>query len=237
MGETLSSQLISTRLQHIAEQAKKRPEMVFTTLAHQIDVELLRESYKRTNKQGSPGVDGVTAKEYAENLEDNLAGLHERLRKKEYKAPPVKRTYLEKEDGSKRPIGKPAFEDKIVQRAVAMLMGAVYEEDFYDSSYGFRSGRSPHNALTEVRNKCVLGNINWIVDADVSGFFDSIPKGKLQEIIRQRVNDGGIVRLIGKWLNAGVLEGEELIYPETGTPQGGVMTPFTQKVTSRLNGP
>jgi RNA-directed DNA polymerase len=227
MGETLSSQLISTRLQLIAEQAKKRPEMVFTTLAHLMDVELLREAYKRTNKQGSPGVDGVTAKEYAENLEENLAELHERLRKKEYKAPPVKRTYLEKEDGSKRPIGKPAFEDKIVQRAVAMLVGAVYEQDFYDCSYGFRPGRSPHNALREVRDKCVLENINWIVDADVSGFFDSIPKGKLQEVIRQRVNDGGIVRLIGKWLNAGVLEGEELIYPETGTPQGGVITPPT----------
>jgi len=159
-----------------------------------------------------------------------LAELHERLRKKEYKAPPVKRTYLEKEDGSKRPIGKPAFEDKIVQRAVAMLVGAVYEQDFYDSSYGFRPGRSPHNALREVRDKCVLENINWIVDADVSGFFDSIPKGKLQEVIRQRVNDGGIVRLIGKWLNAGVLEGEEMIYPETGTPQGGVISPLLANI-------
>lgn len=227
MSETLSTELISTRLQQIAGQAKERPEMVFTTLAHLIDVELLREAYRRTRKDGSPGVDGVTAKEYAENLEENLVKLHERLRNKEYKAPPVKRTYIEKEDGSKRPIGKPAFEDKVVQRAVVMLIGAVYEQDFYDNSYGFGPGRSPHAALTEIRNKCGWGNINWIVDADVSGFFDSIPKGKLQEIIRQRVNDGGISRLTGKWLNAGVLEGEEWYNPETGTPQGGVITPPT----------
>jgi RNA-directed DNA polymerase len=230
MSETLSSELISTRLQQIAEQAKTRPDMVFTTLAHLIDVDMLREAYKRTRKDGSPGVDGVTAKEYAENLEENLANLHERLRKKEYKAPPVKRTYIEKEDGSKRPIGKPAFEDKVVQRAVVMLLGAVYEQDFYDCSYGFRPGRRPHAALTEIRDKCGRGNINWIVDADVSGFFDSIPKGKLQEVIRQRVNDGGIVRLIGKWLNAGVLEGEELFYPETGTPQGSVISPILANI-------
>lgn len=204
--------------------------MVFTTLAHLIDVETLREGYKRTRKDGSPGVDGVTAEEYAENLEENLEKLHERLKKKEYKAPPVKRTYIEKEDGSKRPIGKPAFEDKIVQRAVAMLVGAIYEEDFYDCSYGFRPGRSPHAALTEIRNKCGGGNINWIVDADVSGCFDNIPRGQLQEVIRQRVNDGGIIRLIGKWLNAGVLEGEELYYPEKGTPQGGVISPLLANI-------
>jgi len=230
MSGTLSSELISTRLRSIAEQAKTRPEMVFTTLAYLIDVDLLREAYKRTRKDGSPGVDGVTAKEYAENLEANLRELHERLRRKEYKAPPVKRTYIEKEDGSKRPIGKPAFEDKIVQRAVAMLLGAVYEQDFYDFSHGFRQGRSPHAALTEIRNKCGWGDINWIVDADASGFFDSIPKSPLQEIIRQRVNDGGILRLIGKWLNAGVLEGEELFYPETGTPQGGVISPLLANI-------
>ena len=236
MGETLSSQPVSTRLQRIAEQAKARPEMVFTTLAHLIDVELLREAYQRTRKDSSPGVDGVTAKEYAVNLEANLRNLHERLRKQQYYAPPVKRTYLEKEDGSKRPIGMPVFEGKIAERAVVMLLGAVYEQDFYDCSYGFRPGRSPHQALTKLRNQCAWGNINVVVDADVSGCFDNIPKGPLLAVIRQRVNDGGILRLIGKWLNAGVLDGEELFYPEKGTPQGGVMTPLTQKVTSRLRG-
>lgn len=230
MGETLSSQPVSTRLQRIAEQAKARPEMVFTTLAHLIDVELLREAYQRTRKDSSPGVDGVTAKEYGVNLEANLSNLHERLRKQQYYAPPVKRTYLEKEDGSKRPIGMPVFESKVVERAVVMLLGAVYEEDFYDCSYGFRPGRSPHQALTQLRNQCAWGNINVVVDADVSGCFDNIPKGQLLAVIRQRVNDGGILRLIGKWLNAGVLDGEELFYPEKGTPQGGVVSPMLANI-------
>jgi len=230
MGETSSSQPVSTRLQRIAEQAQIRPKMVFTTLAHLIDVELLREAYRRTRKDSSPGVDGVTAKEYAANLEANLSNLHERLRKQQYYAPPVKRTYLEKEDGSKRPIGMPVFESKVVERAVVMLLEAVYEQDFYDCSYGFRPGRSPHQALIELRNRCAWGNINWVVDADVSGCFDNIPKGALLGVIRQRVNDGGILRLIGKWLNAGVLDGEELFYPEKGTPQGGVISPLLANI-------
>jgi group II intron reverse transcriptase/maturase len=230
MGETLSSQPVSTRLQRIAEQAKTRPELVFTTLAHLIDVELLREAYQRTRKDSSPGVDGVTAKEYGVNLAANLSKLHERLRTQQYYAPPVKRVYLEKEDGSKRPIGMPAFESKVVERAVAMLLGAVYEQDFYECSYGFRPGRSPHQALTQLRNQCAWGNINWVVDADVSGCFDNIPKGQLLTVIRQRVNDGGILRLIGKWLNAGVLDGEELFYPEKGTPQGSVISPLLANI-------
>ena len=230
MGETLSSQPVSTRLQRIAEQAKARPEMVFTTLAHLIDVELLREAYQRTRKDSSPGVDGVRAKEYAVSLEANLRNLHERLRKQQYYAPPVKRIYLEKEDGSKRPIGMPVFEGKIAERAVVMLLEAVYEQDFYDCSYGFRPGRSPHQALTKLRNQCAWGNIKVVVDADVSGCFDNIPKGQLLAVIRQRVNDGGILRLIGKWLNAGVLDGEELFYPEKGTPQGGVVSPMLANI-------
>lgn len=230
MGETLSSQPVSTRLELIAEQAKRRPKMVFTTLAHLIDVELLREAYKRTRKDSSPGVDGVTAKEYGANLEANLSNLHERLRQQRYYAPPVKRTYLEKEDGSKRPIGMPVFESKIVERAVVMLLGAVYEQDFYDCSYGFRPDRSPHQALSEIRKQCALGNTMTVVDADVSGCFDNIPKGPLLEVIGQRVNDGGILRLIGKWLNAGVLDGIELFYPEKGTPQGGVISPLLANI-------
>lgn len=230
MGETSSSQPVSTRLQRIAEQAKVRPKMVFTTLAHLIDAELLREAYRRTRKDSSPGVDGVTAKQYGANLEANLSNLHERLRKQQYYAPPVKRTYLEKEDGSKRPIGMPVFESKVVERAVVMLLEAVYEQDFYDCSYGFRVGRSPHQALTAIRNQCAWENINVVVDGDVSGCFDNIPKGQLLEVIRQRVNDGGILRLIGKWLNAGVLDGEELFYPEKGTPQGGVISPLLANI-------
>jgi group II intron reverse transcriptase/maturase len=204
--------------------------MVFTTLAHRMDVDFLREAYRQTRKGGAAGVDGVTAYEYAQHLEENLRDLHERLRRGRYKAPPVERAWLDKEDGRKRPIGIPTFEDKVVQRAVAMLLGAVYEQDFYDFSHGFRPGHSPHQALHELRERCMNMNIGWIVDADVSGFFDSLDHGLLREVIKQRVNDGGILRLIGKWLNAGVLERDVLTYPERGTPQGGVISPLLANI-------
>jgi len=191
MGDTSRSPTISTKSQAIAEQAIQYPEMVFTTLGHHLDVEWLREAYRRTNKQGAAGIDGVTAEEYAENLEENLQALHEQLKNGRYKAPPVERVWLDKEDGRKRPIGKPTFEDKLVQRAVVMLLEEVYEREFYDFSHGFRSGHSPHQALHELREQCRKQNINWIVDADVSGYFDDIPHGPLQEMIKQRVNDDG----------------------------------------------
>jgi RNA-directed DNA polymerase len=183
-----------------------------------------------TRKDAAPGIDGVTAKQYAENLEENLRELHQRIREQRYRAQPVRRVWLEKEDGSRRPIGVPAFEDKIVQRAVMMLLEAVYEQDFYDFSHGYRQGHSPHQALHELREQCMGMNISWIVDVDVCGFFDNLDRGKLREILKQRVNDGGINRLIGKWLNAGVIEGEELNYPEKGTPQGSVISPILANV-------
>jgi RNA-directed DNA polymerase len=222
----LSSPTVSTTLQRIAEQARQQPTMRFMTLAHLIDVELLREAYHRTRKDGAPGIDGVTAAEYAANLEANLADLHARLRSGRYYAPPVKRTYVPKEDGSQRPIGMPAFEDKIVQRAVAMLLGAIYEQDFHECSYGFREGRSPHQALHVLRERCMHDRLGWIIDADVSAFFDSLDHDLVCEVLTQRVNDGTIRRLIRKWLRAGVLEGETLSYPERGNPQGGVISPM-----------
>jgi group II intron reverse transcriptase/maturase len=229
-GETPSSETVSTTLQRIAEQAIQYPETQFTTLAHLIDQDLLREAYWRTRKNSAPGCDGVTAAEYAENLEGNLRDLHERLRSGRYKAPPVERTWLPKDDGSQRPIGKPTFEDKIVQRAVSMLLEQIYEQDFYDFSYGFRPGRSPHQAINDLRELCWKWNIRSILDADVTGFFDNIDKQLLQEFIKRRVNDGGIRRLIGKWLNAGVLDEGKLSYSETGTPQGGVISPLLANI-------
>lgn len=229
-GETLSSQTVSTKLQRIAEQAGRYPGRVFTTLAHHIDVEFLREAYRRTNKRSSPGIDGITAKQYAENLETNLPDLYERLRSGRYKAPPVERTWLKKEDGKERPIGKPAFEDKIVQRAVVMLLEAIYEQDFYDFSHGFRRGRSPHRALKELRQQCVGKKIGWIVDADISSFFDSISRSWLRKYLQLRVNDGSILRLIGKWLNAGVMDKGIWSHAETGTPQGGVVSPILANI-------
>jgi group II intron reverse transcriptase/maturase len=230
MGDTTKSPTVSTKLQWVAEQSARYPEKVITSLAHLMDVELLFAAYCRTRKDGAVGVDGVTACEYAENLEENLVGLHARLRSGQYRAPAVKRAWLEKDDGSQRPLGIPAFEDKIVQRAVTMLLSAVYEQEFYDFSYGFRPGRSPHQALKVLREKCFRYNVNWIVDADVSGFFDNLDHGLLREIIKRRVNDGGLLRLIGKWLNAGVLDGEQLYHPIKGAPQGGVVSPILANI-------
>ncbi|MFZ1985471.1 MAG: reverse transcriptase domain-containing protein, partial [Desulfatitalea sp.] len=189
------------------------PDMVFRSLAHRIDLSLLSKSFRQLRKNESTGVDKVTAKHYTEDLDKNLYKLHQRLRRGQYVATPVKRIWIEKEDGKQRPIGITALEDKIVQKAVATLLGAVYEPMFHDFSHGFRSGHSQHKALHELREKCVKLNINWIISADITGLFDNIDHDLLRETIRIRVNDGGIIRLIGKWLNAGVSEGDEVIYP------------------------
>jgi len=226
----LRSPTVSPILQQIAQQARTYPDRVFTTLAHHIDMDFLGEAYDRTAKQAAPGIDGITAGVYAENLEENLTNLHQRMRTGSYQAPPVKRVWLEKDDGSQRPIGMPTFEDKIAQRAVAMILEAVYEQDFYHFSYGFRPGRNPHQALFELRERCMQMGGSWIVDADIKGFFDTIDHDMLREIIKERVNDGGIIRLIGKWLNAGVLEGELVTHPEQGTPQGGVISPILANI-------
>jgi RNA-directed DNA polymerase len=230
MGDTLRSPTVTTKLQRLAEQAKRDPERVFTNLAHLIDEDFLREAYRRTRKSSAAGIDGVTAKLYAEHLDENLHDLHDRLRSGRYQATPVVRVWIEKEDGGRRPIGKPAFEDKIVQRAVAMLLEAIYEQDFSGSSYGFRPGRSPHDALRDLRTQCLTEGVGWIVDADVSGYFDSIDRTHLREVLRRRVNDGSILRLIGKWLRAGVMEEGVLHHPETGVVQGGVISPVLANV-------
>jgi Reverse transcriptase (RNA-dependent DNA polymerase) len=177
MGETLGSPTVSMKLQRIAQQAQRYPAMVFNNVFHLIDRDFLREAYRLTRKNSAPGVDQVTATQYAEHLEDNLWDLHERLRDNRYVAPPVERVWIEKEGGKKRPIGKPCFEDKIVQRAVVMILEAIFEQDFHAFSHGFRKGHSPHQALHELREQCRTLHINWIVDADVSGCFDNLDWG------------------------------------------------------------
>src|SRR5919109_3629865 len=230
MGETLGSPTISMKLQKIAQQAQRYPAMVFNNVFHLIDQEFLREAYRQTQKSSAPGVDHVTAQQYTERLDENLRDLHERLRDGRYEAPPVERVWIEKDNGKTRPIGKPGFEDKMVQRAVVMILEAIFDQDFHAFSHGFRKGHSQHQALHELREQCRKLHINWIVDADVSGFFDNLDWGHLREFITQRVNDGGILRLIGKWLHAGVLEAGELTHPDKGTPQGGVASPLLANV-------
>ena len=230
MADTLRLTPISTQLRQIAEQAANYPGQVFTTLAHRMDVNFLREAYTRLRKGSAPGLSGVTVKEYGQNLEANLQDLHERLKSQRYEAPAIKRVWIDKDGGKKRPIGLSEVEDKIVQKAVSMLISAVYDQDFYPCSYGFIAGRNAHQALREIRRCCMTGNIRWIVDADVCGFFDNIDRGKLREILKTRINDGGLLRLIGKWLNAGVMDGDVLSYSDKGTPQGGIISPVLANI-------
>ncbi len=246
----MRSQTVTTKLCRLREQAKAHPERVFTTLHHLIDVDFLREAYRLTNKSGAAGVDKVTARDYAVNLESNLEDLYLRYKEVSYIPPPVKRIWIEKDDKSQRPIGIPAFEDKILQRAVSMLLGVIYEIDFYDFSYGFREKRGPHDAIKEIRKACYEANVSVIIDADVSKFFDKMPHDRIREILRLRVNDGIIMRYIGRWLKAGVMEKEAIHYPTCGSPQGGVISPlianiflnhvldgwYVDQVTPRLKG-
>ncbi|MCH8531008.1 MAG: group II intron reverse transcriptase/maturase [Saccharospirillum sp.] len=226
----MRSPTVSLKLRQLRVQAREHPERVFTTLHHLIDVDFLREAYRLTNKQASAGVDGVTVAQYATNLDANLADLCHRYREGSYVAPFVKRVWIDKEDGSQRPIGIPALEDKILQRAVAMLLGAIYEIDFYDFSYGFREKRSAHDAIKALRDNCFREKAGVIIDADISKFFDTMPHDRIREILRLRINDGKIMRLIGKWLRAGVVEKDSIHYPACGSPQGGSISPMIANI-------
>lgn len=231
MGETSGSQTVCTKLERIAKLAKDAPEMVLSTLAHHIDLDWLREAYRRTRKDGARGVDGQSAEQYALNLEENLRSLLERAKSGAYRAPPVRRVHIPKGDGSQtRPIGIPTFEDKVLQRAVAMVLEAVYEQDFLGSSYGFRPGRSAHQALEVLRDQTMEMGGGWVVEVDIRKFFDTIDHRHLMEILHHRVRDGVLLRLVSKWLQAGVQEAGEMSHPEAGTPQGGVISPLLANV-------
>jgi RNA-directed DNA polymerase len=231
MAETSSPTNISTKLERIAKLARDAPQMALTTLAHHIDLEWLREAYERTRKDGATGVDRQTAEQYAASLEDNLRSLLSRAKTGTYRAPPVRRVYIPKGEGSEmRPIGIPTFEDKVLQRAVAMVLEAVYEQDFKDSSYGFRPGRSAHQAIERMGNWIVRWGGAWVLEMDIRKFFDTLDHSLLQQILSQRVRDGVLLRLIGKWLHAGVMEEGALSYPSSGSPQGGVISPLLANI-------
>lgn len=203
-----SSTTTSTKLQRVAELARQAPEMAFTSLSHHVDIEFLHEAHLRVRKDGAVGIDGQTAAEYAVRLEENLQSLLGRFKSGIYQAPPVKRVYIPKGDGSgrKRPLGIPTFEDKILQRAVAMVLEAVYEQDFLDCSYGFRPGRSAHQALEAVWKGLMDMGGGWVIDLDIQSFYDTLDHGHLRSFLDRRVRDGVLRRMIGKWLKAGVLE-------------------------------
>jgi len=243
---------VSTKQQRIAEMAKRSPQRGFTSLAYLLDIDWLREAFYRTRQDGAPGVDGQTWTEYAKNLEANLPSLLDRAKSGTYRAPPVRRVYIPKA-GSRtetRPIGIPTLEDKVLQRAVVMLLEPIYEQDFDAGSYGFRPGRSAHQALEDLWQRTMDSRGGWILEVDIRKFFDTLDHAHLREFLQLRVRDGVLQRLIGKWLKAGVLEAGNVSYPEAGSPQGGVISPllanvylhyvldvwFRQEVQPRLEG-
>jgi RNA-directed DNA polymerase len=230
MAGTQTPDTVYTGLQRIADLARKAPEMAIRTLAHHIDVDLLREAYRLTRKSGAVGVDGQTAAAYAENLDENLISLLNRFKSGTYRAPPVRRVHIPKEGGKTRPIGIPTFEDKVLQRAVAMVLNAVYEQDFLGFSYGFRPRRSAHQALVALREGLMEMDGGCVLDADIKDFYGSLVPAHLRKFLDQRVVDGVIRRTIDKWLKAGVLEDGNLSVPETGTPQGGVVSPILSNI-------
>ena len=219
-----------TKQQWIAEQAKAHPERVFTALHHLIDLQWMHEAYRRTRKDGAPGIDGVLATDYEQALDSNLEDLLSRIKSGRYQAPPVRRHYIAKADGTMRPLGIPTFEDKVAQRAIVMLLEPLYEQDFLPCSYGFRPGRSCHDALGAIRTGIMQKHQRWVIDADLSKYFDSIAHHRLREVLDLRIKDGVIRRMIDKWLKAGVMDAGILKRTDTGSPQGGVISPIASNI-------
>lgn len=221
---------VSTKQRRIAELAKKHPSMVFTSLNHYLDEEWLRYAYDLTRKDGATGIDGQTAADYEADLETNLRDLLGRIKSGRYKAPPVRRTYIPKADGSSRPLGIPTFEDKVAQRAIVLLLEPIYESVFLPCSYGFRPGRSAHQALRDLRAGIMERGGRWVLDVDLRKYFDTIDHRWLRDFIGRRVQDGVVRRIIDKWLKAGVLEEGQLRRSTLGTPQGGVVSPLLANI-------
>lgn len=230
--DAMESEKVLTKQQRIAELACMHREVSFTSLAYYVDEEWLQEAYRRTRKDGAVGVDKVTAAEYESNLSENLKSLLVRFKTGKYYAPPVKRVYIPKDvkGKEKRPLGIPTLEDKILQRAVLMVLEPLYELEFYDCSYGFRPERSVHQALQTLWQMITSMGGCTILEVDIRNFFGTLRHNDLQDFIKQRVCDGVVRRTIGKWLKAGVLEDKVLQYPEEGTPQGGVISPLLSNV-------
>jgi len=218
-------------LGRVRQAAEKDKQLRFTALLHHIyNLDTLRTAYHSLKKEAAPGVDGETWRHYGETLEDNLQDLTHRLKRGAYRAKPVRRVYIPKTDGRQRPLGVTALEDKIVQRAAVEVLNAIYETDFLDFSYGFRPGRSQHQALDALYTGLLTRRVNWVLDLDIKSFFDGISHEWLVKFIEHRIADRRVVRLIQKWLNAGVLEDGKRTHVEEGTPQGGSASPLLANV-------
>ena len=227
---TQSRDSVSQGLDRVRQAARQRKKERFTALLHHVTVELLRESFYALKRKAAPGVDGLTWPDYEMELEDNLQDLHARVHRGAYRALRVRRRYIPKPGGKQRPLGIAALEDKIVQRAVVAVLNAIYEEDFLGFSYGFRPGRSQHDALDALAVGICNTPVNWILDADIRSFFDSVSQQWLIRFLEHRIGDQRIIRLARKWLKAGVLEDGEWSVSEEGTPQGAVASPLLANV-------
>jgi RNA-directed DNA polymerase len=221
---------MSTTIDRIAELAKEDPKRQFFSIAHRITVEKLHEAFRSLRKDASAGIDGVTYEQYEANVEENIRQLHQRLKEGKYRAQPLRRVYIPKEDGKQRPISIPALEDKIAQKAVVNLLNAIYEQDFLNCSYGFRPGRGQQQALDEVGRVICARPTGWVLEIDIRSYFDSIVRSALVEMIGKRVNDGSVLRLIQKWIKVGVIEDGRLLVSETGTGQGQPISPLLANI-------
>jgi RNA-directed DNA polymerase len=228
---TLSRDGARSALERVRQAARQDRKLRFTALLHHVyQLDTLRAAYFSLKKEAAPGVDGETWRHYGEALEAHLHDLSERLKRGAYRAKPVRRVYISKEDGRQRPLGVPALEDKIVQRATVEVLNAIYETDFLGFSYGFRPGRSQHQALDALYVGLLTKKVNWVLDVDIRGFFDAIDHGWLVQFVEHRIADQRVVRLVQKWLNAGVLEEGQRTRAEEGTPQGGSASPLLANI-------
>lgn len=227
---TQSRGIVSSGLDRVREAAKKDKGLRFTALLHHVTVELLRASFYTLKKQAAPGVDQVTWQEYEQGLEERLRDLHARVHRGAYRTQPSRRVYIPKADGRQRPLGIAAVEDKIVQQALALVLSSIYEQDFVGVSYGFRPNRSAHDALDALSAAIVWKKVNWVLDADIRGFFDHLDHERLMELIERRVADPRVLRLIQQWLKAGVSEEGQWSETEVGTPQGAVISPLLANI-------
>jgi group II intron reverse transcriptase/maturase len=226
MASALTLETMSPGLLKVVERAQREPEGRFHALAHLIDMPALERAYRRQRADAAVGIDGVTKEQYGQALEVNLQDLHARLKAKRYRHQPIRRVHIPKAQGKTRPIGISAFEDKVVQDAVREVLEAIYEQDFLGCSYGFRPGRSAHDAVRTLEQSVHRGEVRWIFEADIVSFFDSLDRTELKKMLEVRVADGSLLRLIGKCLHVGVLDGGAVVEPELGTVQGSVLSPL-----------
>jgi RNA-directed DNA polymerase len=227
---TQSGERMSRGLRGVREVAKARKQERFTALLHHLSTDLLRDSFYALKRQAAPGVDGVTWQEYEDGLEGRIADLHSRVHRGAYRAQPSRRVYIPKADGRQRPLGIAALEDKVVQQAVVTILNHIYEVDFRGFSYGFRPGRSPHQALDALSVGIHGKRVKWVLDADIRGFFDNMNHEWTLKFVEHRVADRRMLRLIQKWLRAGVSEDGQWSETKVGTPQGAVVSPLLANV-------